>query len=145
MSILESVNNLIQEVEAETSKMDKREDKKESFVSRHKGKLLAAGALAAAAGAGYAGYKGHLGKDIQQKIGKGLIKASAKGVELTGKGTAKANELAGKAVYKLGSGMEKIQKDTKLSPEEAINATGWPDKARESLKQVADSLKSKIK
>lgn len=68
--IIEEIYNLMEESE------ESFKEKTAGFVAKHKKKLIAAGAIAAAGGAAYAADKGYLGDDAHSKI-KGLKLAAA--------------------------------------------------------------------
>jgi uncharacterized protein HemX len=120
--ILANIDSLITEVEAT------QQDKKESFLSRHKGKLALAALAAGAAGAGYAGYKGHLGRDVQKKIGDAMLKGSG----YMAKGTAKGAELGAKASAKVAQAGFKAS-----DPESYAKAANAIDDARKAGKTIS--------
>lgn len=108
--ILENVNSLLQEYENYENTpyyYSPVNYDKPSFLSRHKGKLLAGALLAGGGALAAAGYKGKLGPGIQKSIADTAFRASTKvaksGAKLALSGQPKFVRNFGQEVAKLGT------------------------------------------
>lgn len=99
---------------------------KESFMSRHKGKLATLGTLAAAGGAAYAGYHGKLGKDAQKKIGDTMIKIGSHAASASSKiatSGAKASAMGRDLIDRSGKiNIEKSKEMVKKAGSQAVSS-----------------------